>query len=546
MKYQAPYGQSDPNSSYVNGNPSIGLQGSIPPAAAFEEPMRELVAVITNSNIVPSDSDLQQVTKGIQNGALNYAVDAGAANLLSVATVPPLAQYTPGLVLRVKIQNTNTGPVTIDAGPGRVNVRHIAGSALNAGDLPAGGVAEFVYDGTAFQMVNFFGQPGTGGGGGSTTYYVNMPYAVDTSPTANIVTVSFTPAITTLAAGEAILVKVANTNSGPTQININAMAPINIFAQGGGSLLPCDILSGSVFMLVFDGTNFYVTPNPSIIGSFTIPVPSSQFNTPAAVFNALARKQIGPLGGITIQLASGQFAPFGISHPSCERILVTGTMIGSAPTWASFAQSGPSSAQRASDGAINLTMLRSRYGTEIVIPSGGGNGIWVAEGTYPQVSNLLITATKGSTNSNGIGNHQMSLNNVSVWGCYNGFIADPTGNIVANGCFACNCYWGFNSSSGGTFGIGACGAFGCDNTGIVAGSQATFIISSTYSRCNGSYGYLAQSMSMMGLTGCDGVLNGSIDVYATGMSYMRVEVNANYFSPALNTFGNLNSIITTS
>jgi hypothetical protein len=192
-------------------------------------------------------------------------------------------------------------------------------------------------------------------------------------------------------------------------------------------------------------------------------------------------------------------------------------------------------------------MLRSRYGTEIVIPPGSTQGIWVAEGTYPIVKDLLITATKGAAgNPNGIGNHQMSLNNVSVWGAYNGFIADPTGNIVANGCFACNCYWGFNSSSGGTFGGSAGGAFGCDNTGVAAASGATLIFSSFYSRCNGSYGYLAQAMSSINLTGSDGVLNGTFDLMAANMSLMKVEVNANYFSPALNTIGNNNSLITTS
>ena len=38
MQYEAPYGISDPNAHYINGDPSQGIQGSIPPAAAFENP----------------------------------------------------------------------------------------------------------------------------------------------------------------------------------------------------------------------------------------------------------------------------------------------------------------------------------------------------------------------------------------------------------------------------------------------------------------------------------------------------------------------------
>jgi hypothetical protein len=46
MQYNQPYGISDTNASYINGNPSTGTMGSIPPAFSIEHPQREIVTVI--------------------------------------------------------------------------------------------------------------------------------------------------------------------------------------------------------------------------------------------------------------------------------------------------------------------------------------------------------------------------------------------------------------------------------------------------------------------------------------------------------------------
>ena len=47
MQYNGPFDQpTNPNASYVNGNPATGTQGSIPPAASIEFDQREIVNVI--------------------------------------------------------------------------------------------------------------------------------------------------------------------------------------------------------------------------------------------------------------------------------------------------------------------------------------------------------------------------------------------------------------------------------------------------------------------------------------------------------------------
>ena len=77
MKYNQPYGISDPNAPYLNGNPSTGQMGSIPPAWSIEHDQREIVAVIQyaadnglldyNSEVChnPSEADLTQLLKAI-------------------------------------------------------------------------------------------------------------------------------------------------------------------------------------------------------------------------------------------------------------------------------------------------------------------------------------------------------------------------------------------------------------------------------------------------------------------------------------------------
>ena len=109
--------------------------------------------------------------KGTRSQKVNFAEDTGSVNTLSVAFDPPITSYSLGLPIRVRCKNNNTGPSTIDAGAGRVQIRKPTGAQVASGDLTAGGLIELVYDGAAFQMINF---GGAGGGTGSIFYY-NIP-----------------------------------------------------------------------------------------------------------------------------------------------------------------------------------------------------------------------------------------------------------------------------------------------------------------------------------------------------------------------------------
>lgn len=82
--------------------------------------------------------------------------DSGAANVM-VATINPgpasLAALT-GVTLKITMANSNTGATTLNInGLGAISVVTQAGAALGSGALVAGGIYQFVYNGTNFMYM---------------------------------------------------------------------------------------------------------------------------------------------------------------------------------------------------------------------------------------------------------------------------------------------------------------------------------------------------------------------------------------------------------
>ena len=64
MQYVPPIGATG-LAPYINGNPSLGIEGSPVPAEAIEHPMREIMTVIESAGIEPSQSQLNQLLQAI-------------------------------------------------------------------------------------------------------------------------------------------------------------------------------------------------------------------------------------------------------------------------------------------------------------------------------------------------------------------------------------------------------------------------------------------------------------------------------------------------
>lgn len=111
----------------------------------------------------PNDPFAQLVTAGdlgamvqaiqAQQQTYNYAVDTGATNAYIVGLTPALAAPVAGMPIRVLIENSNTGPSTLNPGSGAAAIVRRDGSALIGGELLAGYIAEFQYNGTAYEFM---------------------------------------------------------------------------------------------------------------------------------------------------------------------------------------------------------------------------------------------------------------------------------------------------------------------------------------------------------------------------------------------------------
>ena len=161
MQYNQPYGEPPEvvvgDQPYVNGNPSTGTMGSIPPAASIEYPQREIVNIVTDAGIVPDNGDLHQISRAVQSGTLIRGIDTGTVNVVSIALTPALADYIDGMFVWVRIAITNTGPAVCSiSGLGGRNIVRRGGAVLQPGDLPGGFYALLVYNGlTTASTANF-------------------------------------------------------------------------------------------------------------------------------------------------------------------------------------------------------------------------------------------------------------------------------------------------------------------------------------------------------------------------------------------------------
>lgn len=93
-------------------------------------------------------------------------------------------------------------------------------------------------------------------------------YAVDTG-TVNSLVVTTTPSFTTYAAGTAIRVKLAATNTGNCVINPNGLGAKSILNPDGTQISAGQCIAGAILELVFDGTNFQLTSsNTSAVSTY--------------------------------------------------------------------------------------------------------------------------------------------------------------------------------------------------------------------------------------------------------------------------------------
>jgi hypothetical protein len=171
--YRIDNSSADPNangagkSGFRNQNPASGVVGTVIDATFMNNVQEELVNVVTAVGIALDPDNKGQMLAAIraisQLQAGNYGVDTGTANAYAVTLDPAISALgagTDGLVVRFKVGNTNTGASTLSInGLSAVSLVRQDGSAVQAGDLVAGGVVSAIYE----QVSNKFFVTGASG-----------------------------------------------------------------------------------------------------------------------------------------------------------------------------------------------------------------------------------------------------------------------------------------------------------------------------------------------------------------------------------------------
>ena len=245
------------------------------------DPPANPIWTVDNLSALSATNILSQITtftSQIQSQSVNYAADSGSANAYVVTLSPVPSSLSTGFPVRFKAGNTNTGASTLNVNAlGAVAIHRQDGSALQAGDITAGQMVYTSFDGTYFQLlwagvsqVQLQSQTGN--------------YAVDTGSTNSIV-VTPSPVVAAYAAGLTLRVKISNTNTGSTTINVSGLGPKNVTTQNISSLWSGALQAAGIYELIYDGTEFQAVGGTNMAGGYQVITGSTTFTVPAGVTN---------------------------------------------------------------------------------------------------------------------------------------------------------------------------------------------------------------------------------------------------------------------
>jgi hypothetical protein len=284
MKYAQPFGIADPNAPYINDDQGKGIDGSVPGAECVEYPMREIEHLIKNSQQIPTDDDLEQVTRAVRDGRLNFYIDQGTTNAIVLSQLsPPITSYEAGLEVRVLVLHSVTGATTIQIGDlAPTGVKRLQGTDLLLNDLLAGQVADLVCDGTNFQVQNL-GIADHAGAGDIDRYEVYLPYVHDTG-TVNHLIGLYSPPLPDIHEGRTVEIKLANNTTGPVDFTPNNFPTYPVAHPDGSPMFPGDGVINQIWLLVFDGAEWQLISQRSEPTAVVVTRPkrSLQFQDPNA------------------------------------------------------------------------------------------------------------------------------------------------------------------------------------------------------------------------------------------------------------------------
>ena len=96
-------------------------------------------------------------------------------------------------------------------------------------------------------------------------------YVLDTSGSPNtIIGAIASPSVFSYTAGSQLTVKMANTNTGATTININSLGSVNVLTSSLTALPSGALVANGTYVLTYDGTQFQLQSQPTSVTSAQI------------------------------------------------------------------------------------------------------------------------------------------------------------------------------------------------------------------------------------------------------------------------------------
>lgn len=146
--------------THRNFNQSTGDRGSWIDALGYQQMIDSLVATVLRSGLTESGTDHERVAKAIRSQRMNYIPTVtGSANALAVELYPQPEDWAAltGVPFRALIAATNTAAVTFGVAglAGTRDLRYPGDeSPMLPGELIAGAIRTFMYDGTRVQLID--------------------------------------------------------------------------------------------------------------------------------------------------------------------------------------------------------------------------------------------------------------------------------------------------------------------------------------------------------------------------------------------------------
>ena len=193
----------------------------------------------------------------VQRSRAQLISSVAGTNVITGTVAPALVGYETGSVFRFKAANTTgAGAVTLNIDSLGAKTIQYNNAALAGGEIGQNIWHEVVYDGTQFQLLN--------------PINVSAPLWGGTSGgSANAQTITAAPAIAAYAAGQKFSFIAGYTNTSTATLNVNGLGTKNIYyAQTKAALKGNEIIAGSVYSVVYDGTQFLLL-NTLATGTFT-------------------------------------------------------------------------------------------------------------------------------------------------------------------------------------------------------------------------------------------------------------------------------------